>query len=171
MFLTVSSESADPVFSLMSDIGFRIMPESNWPHDKSGTEGVLSVTTSARIAAGRIYINEQDSKESRAASSRSSRRYLRGKWRKASKMKELPASLPSVNIAMDEVDVSMSCNSTLNVNSAQKVLQEIRTQTPPEMFDLSKIVCGTYIDARLMVLRGVNGSALLFVRSNPMIDS
>ncbi|KAG2599531.1 probable plastid-lipid-associated protein 14, chloroplastic isoform X3 [Panicum virgatum] len=171
VFLTVSSDSADPVFSLTSDIGFRIMPESNWPHDKSGTEGVLSVTTSARIAAGRIYINEQDSKESRAASSRSSRRYNRGKWRTASKMKELPASLPSVNIAMDEVDVSMSCNSTLNVNSAQKVLQEIRTQTPPEMFDLSKIVCGTYIDARLMVLRGVNGSALLFVRSNPMIDS
>jgi len=171
VFLTVSSDSADPVFSLTSDIGFRIMPESNWPHDKSGTEGVLSVTTSARIAAGRIYINEQDSKESRAASSRSSRRYNRGKWRTTSKMKELPASLPSVNIAMDEVDVSMSCNSTLNVNSAQKVLQEIRTQTPPEMFDLSKIVCGTYIDARLMVLRGVNGSALLFVRSNPMIDS
>ncbi|PUZ55542.1 hypothetical protein GQ55_5G220900 [Panicum hallii var. hallii] len=171
VFLTVSSESADPVFSLRSDIGFRIMPESNWPHDKSGTEGVLSVTTSARITAGRIYINEQDSKESRAASSRSSRRYLRGKWRTASKMKELPASLPSVNIAMDEVDVSMSCNSTLNVNSAQKVLQEIRMQTPPEMFDLSKIVCGTYIDARLMVLRGVNGSALLFIRSNPMTDS
>ncbi|KAF8675844.1 hypothetical protein HU200_047335 [Digitaria exilis] len=170
VFLTVSSESVDPVFSLTSDIGFRIMPESNWPHDKSGTEGALSVTTSARIAAGRMYINEQDSKESRVTSSRSPRRYLRGKWREVSKMKELPVSLPSVNIAMDEVDVSMSCSSVLNVNSAQKVLQEIRTQTPPEMFDLSKIVCGTYIDARLMVLRGVNGSALLFVRSNPTTD-
>ncbi|OEL28407.1 putative plastid-lipid-associated protein 14, chloroplastic [Dichanthelium oligosanthes] len=171
VFLTVSSNSVDPVFSLTSDTGFRIMPESNWPHDKSGTEGVLSVTTSARIAAGRIYINEQDSKESRVTSSRYSRRYLRGKWRKLSKLKELPASLPSVNIAMDEVDISMSCNLTLNVNSAQKVLQEIRTQTPPEVFDLSKIVCGTYIDARLMVLRGVNGSALLFIRSNPATES
>lgn len=170
MFLTVSSESVDQVFSLTSNIGFRIMPESNWPHDKSGTEGVLSVTTSARIAAGRMYINEQDSKESRVTSSRSPRRYLRGKWREVSKMKQLPASLPSVNIAMDEVDASMSCNSALDVNSAQKVLQEIRTQTPPEMFDLSKIVCGTYIDSRLMVLRGVNGSALLFVRSNPTTD-
>ncbi|CAO2165784.1 unnamed protein product [Urochloa humidicola] len=170
VFLTVSSESVDPVFSLTSDIGFRIMPESNWPHDKSGTEGVLSVTTSARITAGRIYIHEQDGKGSRVTSSRSSRRYLRGKWRKVSMMKELPASLASVNIAMDEVDISMSCNSTLNANSAQKVLQEIRTQIPPEMFDLSKIVCGTYIDARLMVLRSVNGSALLLIRSNPTTD-
>lgn len=170
VFLTVTSESSDQIFSLTSDIGFRIMPESNWPHDKSGNEGVLSVITSARIAAGRIYINEQDSKESRVASSRSSTRNLRGKWRKVSKMKELPASLPTVSIAMDEVDISMSCNSNLDVISAQKVLQEIRTQIPPEMFDLSKVVCGTYIDARLMILRGVNGSALLFVRSNPMTD-
>ncbi|KAG0538734.1 hypothetical protein BDA96_03G261900 [Sorghum bicolor] len=171
VYLTVSSESVDPVFSLTSDTGFRIMPESNWPHDKSGTEGLLSVTTSARIAAGRIYIKEQDSEESRVTSSRSSRRYLHGKWGKVSQMKELPSSLPTVSIAaMDEIDVSMSCNSSLNVNSAQNVLQEIRTQTPPEMFDLSKIVCGTYIDARLMILRGVNGSALLFTRANPTSD-
>uniref|UniRef100_A0A0E0C5I2 Protein kinase domain-containing protein n=1 Tax=Oryza meridionalis TaxID=40149 RepID=A0A0E0C5I2_9ORYZ len=113
----------------------------------------------------------EDGNDSRVASSRSSRRYLRGKWRKVSKMKELPASLPTVNITMDEQDVSMSCNSTLNVSSAQKVLQEIRTQTPPEMFDLSKIVCGTYVDARLMILRGVNGSALFFTRSNSRADS
>jgi hypothetical protein len=171
VFLTVSSESIDPIFSLTSDIGFRIMPESDWPHDKSGTDGVLSVTTSARIAAGRIYIHEQDNKETRVTSSRSSRTYLRGKWRKVAKMKELPASLPSVNIATDEVELSMRCNSILNADSAQKVLQEIRIQTPPEMFDLSKIVCGTYIDARLMVLRCVDGSALLFTRSNPTTGS
>jgi hypothetical protein len=99
--------------------------------------------------------------------------YLRGKWGKASNIKELPASLPaaSINVDEDEVDVSMSCGSTLNVKSAGKVLQEVRTQTPPEMFDLSKIVCGTYIDSRLMILRGVNGSALLFIRSNRMSDS
>jgi hypothetical protein len=147
------------------------MLESEWPHDKSGTEGTLSVTTSARIAAGRIYTNKEDSEESRITSSKFSRRYLRGKWRKVSEMKKLPSSFPTVNIATDEVDVSMSCNSTLNVSSAQNVLQEIRIQTPPEMFDLSKIVCGTYIDARMMILRGVNGSALFFVRSNPRTDS
>ncbi|WVZ69428.1 hypothetical protein U9M48_018216 [Paspalum notatum var. saurae] len=169
--LTVSLESGDPVFSLTSDIGFRIMPESNWPHNKSGNEGVVSVTTSARIASGRIYINEQDGKDSIVTSPRSSRRNLHGKWRKVSKMKELPASLPTVSVAMDDVNISMNCNSALNVNSAQKVLQEIRTQTPPEMFDLSKIVCGTYIDARLMIFRGVNGSALLFIRSNSTTDS
>ncbi|KAJ1284584.1 hypothetical protein BS78_03G215900 [Paspalum vaginatum] len=171
VFLTVSLESGDPVFSLTSDIGFRIMPESNWPHDKSGNEGVVSVTTSARIASGRIYINEHDGKESIVTSPRSSRRNLHGKWGKVSKMKELPASLPTVSIATDDVNISMNCNSALNVNSAQKVLQEIRTQIPPEMFDLSKIVCGTYIDARLMIFRGVNGSALLFIRSNPTTDS
>jgi tRNA isopentenyl-2-thiomethyl-A-37 hydroxylase MiaE len=145
------------------------MPEPNWPHDKSGSEGVLSVTASARIAAGRIYINEHDSKEDMVTSSM---RYLHGnKWRKFSQIKELPSSLPAVNIAMDEIHVSISCTSTMTVNSAQKALKEIRTQTPPEMFDLSKIVCGTYIDARLMILRGVNGSALLFTRANPMIDT
>lgn len=169
VYLTVSSESVDQVFSLTSDVGFRIMPEPNWPHDKSGSEGVLSVTASARIAAGRIYINEHDSKEDMVTSSM---RYLHGnKWRKFSQIKELPSSLPAVNIAMDEIHVSISCTSTMTVNSAQKALKEIRTQTPPEMFDLSKIVCGTYIDARLMILRGVNGSALLFTRANPMIDA
>nr|ACG28836.1 protein kinase domain containing protein [Zea mays] len=169
VYLTVSSESVDQVFSLTSDVGFRIMPEPNWPHDKSGSEGVLSVTASARIAAGRIYINEHDSKEDMVTSSM---RYLHGnKWRKFSQIKELPSSLPAVNIAMDEIHVSISCTSTMTVNSAQKALKEVRTQTPPEMFDLSKIVCGTYIDARLMILRGVNGSALLFTRANPMIDT
>ncbi|VAH62215.1 unnamed protein product [Triticum turgidum subsp. durum] len=168
-FLTFAEapESVDPILSLTSDIGFKIMPESDWPHDKSGTEGNLSVTTSARITPGRIYTNAEDGKES--SSRITSSRYLGGKWGKAAKMKELPASLPtaSVNVDEDDVDVSMSCGSTLNVKSARNVLQEVRTQTPPEMFDLSKIVCGTYIDSRLMVLRGVNGSALLFVRSNP----
>ncbi|KAI4999461.1 hypothetical protein ZWY2020_004050 [Hordeum vulgare] len=152
-----------------TDIGFKIMPESDWPHDKSGTEGNLSVTTSAKITPGRIYTNAEDSTDSRITTSR----YLGGKWGKAAKMKELPASLPtaSVNVDEDEVDVSMSCGSTLNVKSARNVLQEVRTQTPPEMFDLSKIVCGTYIDSRLMILRGVNGSALLFVRSNHTSDT
>ncbi|KAF7023039.1 hypothetical protein CFC21_035640 [Triticum aestivum] len=171
-FLTFAEapESVDPILSLTSDIGFKIMPESDWPHDKSGTEGNLSVTTSARITPGRIYTNAEDGKES--SSRITSSRYLGGKWGKAAKMKELPASLPtaSVNVDEDDVDVSMSCGSTLNVKSARNVLQEVRTQTPPEMFDLSKIVCGTYIDSRLMVLRGVNGSALLFVRSNRTSD-
>ncbi|KAM0876976.1 hypothetical protein ACQ4PT_035824 [Festuca glaucescens] len=170
-FLTFAEtpESVDPVLSLTSEIGFKIMPESDWPHDKSGTEGILSITTSARITHGSIYTNADDIEGMRITSSS----YLRGKWGKASNIKQLPASLPaaSINVDEDEVDVSMSCGSTLNVNSARKVLQEVRTQTPPEMFDLSKVVCGTYIDSRLMILRGVNGSALLLIRSNLMSDS
>ena len=47
-----------------------------------------------------------------------------------------------------------------------RCLQEVRIQTPPESFDISEVVCGTYIDARLLVLRGVSGAALLFVRSS-----
>ncbi|KAM0846323.1 hypothetical protein ACQ4PT_055737 [Festuca glaucescens] len=169
-FLTFAEtpESVNPVLSLTSEVGFKIMPESDWPHDKSGTEGILSITTSARITLGSIYTNADDIEGSKITSSS----YLRSKWGKASNIKQLPASLPTASINVDEdVDVSMSCGSTLNVNSAWKVLQEVRTQTPPEMFDLSKIVCGTYIDSRLMILRGVNGSALLFIRSNRMSDS
>ncbi|KAE8769872.1 putative plastid-lipid-associated protein 14, chloroplastic [Hordeum vulgare] len=82
-----------------------------------------TVTTSAKITPGRIYTNAEDSTDSRITTSR----YLGGKWGKAAKMKELPASLPtaSVNVDEDEVDVSMSCGSTLNVKSARNVLQEV----------------------------------------------
>jgi hypothetical protein len=45
------------------------------------------------------------------------------------------------------------------------IVQEIRVQVPPEMFDLSRLLCGTHVDSRLLVLRGVNGPALLFTRS------
>lgn len=34
----------------------------------------------------------------------------------------------------------------------QKVLQEVHTQIPFEMFDVSKFVCGTYVDSRMIVL-------------------
>uniref|UniRef100_M8C3L6 Uncharacterized protein n=1 Tax=Aegilops tauschii TaxID=37682 RepID=M8C3L6_AEGTA len=132
-FLTFAEapESVDPILSLTSDIGFKIMPESDWPHDKSGTEGNLSVTTSARITPGRIYTNAEDGKES--SSRITSSRYLGGKWGKAAKMKQLPASLPtaSVNVDENDVDVSMSCGSTLKVKSARKVLQEWNSPVGP----------------------------------------
>ncbi|CAM8995186.1 unnamed protein product [Rhodiola kirilowii] len=47
----------------------------------------------------------------------------------------------------------------------KKLFGKLECNYPPEMFDLSRLVCGTYLDARLLVLRGVNGSALLLARS------
>ena len=66
-----------------------------------------------------------------------------------------------------DIEVTMSLGDNLNQNDVtpSSIVQEIRVQVPPEMFDLSRLVCGTYVDSRLLVLRGVNGSALLFTRS------
>jgi len=66
-----------------------------------------------------------------------------------------------------DIEVTMSLGDNLNQNDVKpsSIVQEIRVQVPPEMFDLSRLVCGTYVDSRLLVLRGVNGSALLFTRS------
>lgn len=81
-------------------------------------------------------------------------------------LKELPSSLPAVKLTVDDINVSLKLDSSsLSADAAKKVLQEVRTQIPFEMFDVSKFVCGTYVDSRMMVLRGVSGSALLFTRS------
>lgn len=81
--------------------------------------------------------------------------------------KELPSSLPVAKLVSSDIDVTMNIDDSLGENvNPSNVVQEIRTQIPPEMFDLSKLVCGTYLDPRLLILRGVNGSALLFTRSS-----
>ncbi|KAL3570585.1 hypothetical protein D5086_027834 [Populus alba] len=66
-----------------------------------------------------------------------------------------------------DIEVTMSLGDNLNQNDVtpSNIVHELRVQVPPEMFDLSRLVCGTYVDSRLLVLRGVNGSALLFTRS------
>ncbi|KAK1267894.1 hypothetical protein QJS04_geneDACA008194 [Acorus gramineus] len=92
------------------------------------------------------------------------RRLSGKKWKGVANMnKEPPFNLPVVKLTSSEVEVTMNLNES--VGGAMDVLREVRTQVPPEMFDVSKLVCGTYVDARLLVLRGVNGSALLFTRS------
>lgn len=89
------------------------------------------------------------------------------KWRKAMPFKEFPSSLSVAKLLPDDIEVSMSLDEPLKqgVDVARNIVQEIRTQIPSEMFDLSNIVCGTYVDSRMLVLRGVNGSALVFTRS------
>lgn len=54
---------------------------------------------------------------------------------------------------------------TRDVKTAQNVIREVRMQVPPELFDPSKIVCGTFVDSWLLVVRSVNGSAILLTRA------
>ncbi|PKA65268.1 hypothetical protein AXF42_Ash005600 [Apostasia shenzhenica] len=146
------------------------MPTSPWPHDKSGPPGSLHVTSMVRISSGnRFYLREDSSSPSSFGPHDSiSRVPTSKKWKGVGSVKELPYSLPAAKLVQGEIDVSMilepSSPSSV-VAEAQTVLKEVRTQIPPEMFDVSKLVCGTYVDPRLLVLRGVNGSALLFTRS------
>lgn len=171
--LTVNRTSKlNTSLSFKSDIGFRVLVGKEWPHDKAGVDGKLHVNSLFRLMAGRrLYLkqekdatklplgmtNAQDSVMEKVSSK---------KWRKAIPFAEFPSSLRVAKLVSGDVEVSISLGKPLstNVKIAQDVVQEVRTQVPPEMFDLSQIVCGTYVDKRLLVLRGVNGSALLFTR-------
>lgn len=144
------------------------MPTPNWPHDKSGAPGSLHVKSSVSITPGRLYFTEEEGEPKELSFQKHSiRRLPRSKW-KVAKLKELPSSIPAVKLIVDGIDISLSYeSSSLSVDAARNVLQEVRIQIPPEMFDVSRLVCGSYVDARMMVLRGANGSALLFIRSCP----
>ncbi|KAF9601966.1 hypothetical protein IFM89_024429 [Coptis chinensis] len=159
-------------FICTSDINFRVMLGMDWPHDKTGITGRLQVSSLFRLTAGkRLYLKEEMVSEKHQGellktqdpvSHKSS-----GKWRRTSPINDLPSSLPVVKLTSGEIDVTMSLDdsSLQKVSVAQNVIQEVRMQIPPEMFDLSRLVCGTYADSRLLVVRGVSGSALLFTRS------
>lgn len=158
-------------FMFTSDIPYNVIVGQDWPHDKSGTPGNLKVMSPFRLRAGRrLYIKDEspDMSFPTSSSSTSVLKILSGrKWRKAFPNKEIPSSLPVAKFASNHVEMTMNLGEPLssNVDDVKKVLQEVRLQVPPEMFDLSKVVCGTYVDSRLLVLRSVNGSALLFTRS------
>ncbi|WCJ36832.1 OBP3-responsive gene 1 [Euphorbia peplus] len=174
--LTVSRASKSHTnLSFTSDIGFTIMIGNNWPHDKAGIAGKLEVNSVFRLTSGRrLYIKEEKTSDKRFSFGPSNNftslaKKLSGKkWRKVMPFKEFPSSLPVAKLVSSDIEeVTMRFMDSIdeNVVSAQNVIQEVRMQIPPEMFDLSKVVCGTYVDSRLLVLRGVNGSALLFTRS------
>ncbi|PKU68109.1 hypothetical protein MA16_Dca023653 [Dendrobium catenatum] len=168
---TTSDNSDEPSLLLTSNISFKIMPISSWPHDKSGSPGSLLVKSKAKITSGRrLYLREEDGAMPSHFSSQESisSALLSKKWKGVGSVKELPYSLPAAEILHGEIDVSMNLEQSSSpsaIGEAQAVLKEVRTQIPPEMFDISKLVCGTYVDSRMLVLRGVNGSALLFTRS------
>lgn len=144
----------------------------NWPHDKAGVAGKLGVDSCFRLTAGkRLYLKEEKETNFLPSSSNTADSILKKlsgrRWRKAIPFKEFPSSLPVAKLVSNEIEVAMSLNDPLakNVNAAKNAVHEVRTQVPPEMFDLSKLVCGTYVDSRLLVLRGVSGSALFFTRT------
>lgn len=149
------------------------MVGQDWPHDKAGKSGRLEVKSLFALKAGRrLYLKQEKTTEEFSFGPPSSEEDLAQKisskkWRKVIPFKEFPSSLPAAKLVSGDIDVTMNLDDPLNrdVRTARNVLQEVRIQVPPEMFDLSKLVCGTYVDSRLLVLRGVNGSALLFTRS------
>ncbi|KAL5744811.1 hypothetical protein ACOSQ2_027927 [Xanthoceras sorbifolium] len=159
--------------SLTSDVGFTVMMGKDWPHDKTGIPGKLQVNSSFRLRAGkRLYLEEEYTTGKFLFPPSNVRDFLAQKlagrkWRKAVSFKEIPSSLPVVKLVSDDIEVTMNLGDprNRNVDDARNVIKEVCTEIPPEMFDLSKFVCGTYVDSRLLVLRGVNGSALLFTRS------
>ncbi|XP_068659483.1 probable plastid-lipid-associated protein 14, chloroplastic isoform X2 [Aristolochia californica] len=172
VILTIDrSPDSKDVLSFTSNIEFSVMISPQWPHNKTGIPGKLQCCSSVRLAAGSRHYLQENSEESswRFSTSQESTalKLSNRKWR-GTPIEELPSSLPVAKLACGEVDVTMNLDSPSlqEVNVAGKVLKEVRTQIPPEMFDLSKFVCGTYLDSRMLVLRGVNGSALLLTRSN-----
>ncbi|KAG5229587.1 plastid-lipid-associated protein [Salix suchowensis] len=174
VYLTVNRASkSNTSLSFTSDIGFTIMNGRDWPHDKTGTTGKLEVNSLFRLTSGRrLYLKEEKTSEKLSFGQPNNQDSLAQKlsakkWRKLVPYKEFPSSLPVAKLVSADIEVTMSLGDNLNHNDVtpSSIVQEIRVQVPPEMFDLSRLVCGTYVDSRLLVLRGVNGSALLFTRS------
>ena len=172
--LTVTRESKMKAnLSFVSDISFSVMIGQDWPHDKAGKTGRLQVNSSFMLRAGRrLYLKQDQTTEKFffgpfGSEEALAQKFTGKKWQKITPFKEFPSSLPAAKLTSSDVDVTMNLDDPLNrdIDMARNVLQELRTQIPPEMFDLSKVVCGTYVDSRMLVLRGVNGSALLFSRS------
>ncbi|KAK4384857.1 putative plastid-lipid-associated protein 14, chloroplastic [Sesamum angolense] len=156
-------------FSIESEIGFTVLLGQDWAHDKAGTGGKLQVKSLFKLTAGRrLYIKEESTTRINSASPdvRDSilEKLTNKKWRKIIPIKEFPSSLPVAKLVSGDVEIAMSLDEPLtrDVETAKNVIREVRMQVPPELFDLSKIVCGTYLDSRLVVLRSVNSSALLF---------
>ncbi|XP_024024177.1 probable plastid-lipid-associated protein 14, chloroplastic isoform X2 [Morus notabilis] len=171
--LTISrSSKLNTALSFASDVDFRVMLGQNWPHDKTGVNGKMQVNSSFRLTAGRrLYLKEEKTTGQFPWSPNThdslAQKLAGKKWRKVIPFEEFPMSLPVAKLGSSDIEVTLNLGDPLNkdVSVAGNVVQEVRVQVPPEMFDLTKLVCGTYVDSRLLVLRGVNGSALLFTRS------
>ncbi|GAA0162705.1 non-receptor serine/threonine protein kinase [Lithospermum erythrorhizon] len=173
--LTISKASNPQVnFSALATINFSVMVGLDWAHEKTGVKGNLQVESTFRLRAGsRLYVKEDASTTKFTSGSPDAQDSIQKalsnkRWSKVIPFKEFPSSLPVTKLVPGDIGLTMNLDKPLgeDVQIAQKVIQEVRTQIPPEMFDLSKMVCGTYLDNRLLILRGMNGSALVFTRSS-----
>lgn len=166
--------ASSALFSAMVDKG-------DWMLDKRGTQGKFEVTSSnVCLQKGeRSYTTDlsivEDSSESSAArlmeafynqiKSKGFDYPREGKFFQSISA-AAPSTLPVVRLSIEDIDMTMELDYAGPDSSyPMRSLDELRVQIPPESFDIAKIVCGTYIDARLLVLRGVSGAALFFIRS------
>ncbi|MBA0657302.1 hypothetical protein Goklo_009596, partial [Gossypium klotzschianum] len=157
-YLTIARPSkSNTRLSVTSEIGFTAMMGHDWPHNKRGIKGKLQVNSSSSLKAGeRLYLNDMAMEGFSLGQSNSEKSIIEKlssrKWRKVIPFTELPSSLPVAKLLLDNIEVSMTLDETLKqgVDVAINIVQEIRTQIPPEMFELTNIVCGTYVDSRML---------------------
>ncbi|BBN04328.1 hypothetical protein MPTK1_3g03690 [Marchantia polymorpha subsp. ruderalis] len=162
---------SDASLSLNADIGFSVMEGENWPQDKKGKKGSLNVRASSVVLtdAERVYPEIDDKENSNRRQTKVDDNVSTPKRRSRQILPDEPgpASMPVVRLGYPgEIDMSMNLDFEIEDDAQfQRIVNEVQILIPQEMFDISSLVCGTYVDSRLMVLRGVTGSACLFVRS------
>lgn len=170
--------------SMASSISFSVMiDKGDWLPDKRGTQGKFEVTSSKlSLQRGeRSYTSVLQTKGDDETQETSAARLVEGFYNQVrnkgydypkegkffrSVSPAAPPSLPIVRLGIEDLEMTMEVDYYGPDSSyPMRSLDELRVQIPPESFDIAKIVCGTYIDARLLVLRGVSGAALFFVRT------
>eukprot|EP00250_Pteridium_aquilinum_P011210 c19909_g1_i1 orf=316-2409(-) len=173
----------DGGLSIASSVTFSVMVDrGDWMLDKSGTQGRFEATSSKICLqkGERSYTTDLET-EADDVQEFSAARLVEGFYNQIkskgfdyprdakffqSMSAAAPPTLPIVRLDIGDMDMSMELDYRgPDPSYPMRSLDELRVQIPPESFDITKIVCGTYIDARLLVLRGMSGAALFFVRS------
>ncbi|KAH7288510.1 hypothetical protein KP509_31G029100 [Ceratopteris richardii] len=176
--------SSDEILSLTSTISFSAMVDKgDWLLDKRGTQGKFEVTSNKVYVQSweRIYTTDLEQTEPDEVSGASAVKLVEGlqkqmrnrgyDYAKEGKFFQSispapPRSLPVIRLDIEDIDMTMEVDYRgPDPSYPMRSLKELRVQVPHESFDVSNIICGTYIDGRLLILRGISGSALFFVRT------
>jgi len=124
-----------------------------------------------RVSPGRrLYLREESTKPSPFSPQESAVWKVSSRKWKDIGPKEPPFGLPAAKLVAGEIDVEMRLDPMPSTSGeAGNVLREVRTQILPEMFDVSKPVCGTciYLKWFSSPLRQVMFLELI-VRRNPI---
>ncbi|KAI5084614.1 hypothetical protein GOP47_0000783 [Adiantum capillus-veneris] len=181
VFFSFSCSGGD--MSMASSVSFSVMVDNgDWLPDKRGTEGKFGVTSNKlSLQRGERSYTTDFQREVDNVQEPSATRLVEGFYNQVRNKgydypregnffravsPAAPPSLPVVRFDIDDLEMTMEVDYRgPDPSYPMRSLDELRVQIPPESFDISKIVCGTYIDARLLVLRGVSGAALFFVRT------